>query len=70
MRIRGMLGWWSRVKSYGGVMRDVRFDPGVFLRDCISYYDREGAARPGALVYYGGGRWHKYRLTGQEALDP
>ena len=40
------------------------------MRDCISYYDHEGTAKPGALVYYGGGKWHKYRLTGQETLEP
>lgn len=40
------------------------------LRDCISYYDHEGTAKPGQLVYYGGGRWHKYRLTAQETLAP
>ena len=40
------------------------------LRDCISYYDHEGTAKPGQLVYYGGGRWHKYRIKGQESLAP
>ncbi|PCJ34289.1 MAG: monooxygenase [Cellvibrionales bacterium] len=40
------------------------------LRDCISYYDHEGKAEPGALVYYGGGRWHKHRIKGQEDLEP
>ena len=40
------------------------------LRDCISYYDNEGTAKPGQLVYYGGGRWHKYRIKGQESLEP
>ncbi|MEZ0139397.1 MAG: flavin-containing monooxygenase [Candidatus Reddybacter sp.] len=40
------------------------------LRDCISYYDNEGTAKPGQLVYYGGGRWHKYRIKGQESLAP
>ena len=40
------------------------------LRDCISYYDHEGTAKPGQLVYYGGGRWHKYRIKGQESLEP
>lgn len=40
------------------------------LRDCISYYDHEGTAEPGSLVYYGGGRWHKYRVQAQETLEP
>jgi cyclohexanone monooxygenase len=40
------------------------------LRDCISYYDHEGTTKPGQLVYYGGGRWHKYRIQGQETLEP
>ena len=40
------------------------------LRDCVAYYDHEGAAEPGSLVYYGGGRWHKHRVGGQESLEP
>lgn len=40
------------------------------LRDCVSYYDHEGKAEPGALVYYGGGRWHKFRVQAQETLEP
>ncbi|MBL4781286.1 MAG: NAD(P)/FAD-dependent oxidoreductase [Porticoccaceae bacterium] len=40
------------------------------LRDCISYYDHEGKAEPGALVYYGGRMWHQYRTKGQETLAP
>lgn len=40
------------------------------LRDCVAYYDHEGAAEPGSLVYYGGGRWHKHRVAGQESLEP
>tara|TARA_R110000787_G_scaffold73201_6_gene163061 strand:+ start:401 stop:2263 length:1863 start_codon:yes stop_codon:yes gene_type:complete len=40
------------------------------LRDCVSYYDHEGKAEPGALVYYGGGRWHKFRVHAQETLEP
>ncbi|MGE3298326.1 MAG: flavin-containing monooxygenase [Porticoccaceae bacterium] len=40
------------------------------LRDCISYYNHEGHAEPGALAYYGGGRWHKYRVQAQETLAP
>ncbi|MBL4866795.1 MAG: hypothetical protein JKY67_10530, partial [Pseudomonadales bacterium] len=40
------------------------------LRDCISYYDHEGKAQPGSLVYYGGPRWHKYRVHAQETLEP
>mgnify|MGYP003710893241 CR=1 FL=1 len=40
------------------------------LRDCISYYNGHGDAEPGSLAYYGGGRWHKYRIAAQTSLDP
>ncbi len=40
------------------------------LRDCISYYNGHGEAEPGSLAYYGGGRWHKYRVEAQRTLDP
>ena len=40
------------------------------LRDCISYYDHEGKAEPGALVYYGGRQWHKIRAQAKETLEP
>jgi len=40
------------------------------LRDCLSYYNGEGDAEPGSLAYYGGGRWHKYRVRAQENLSP
>ncbi len=40
------------------------------LRDCITYYNGHGEAEPGSLAYYGGGRWHKYRIRAQESLDP
>ena len=40
------------------------------LRDCISYYNGHGEAEPGSLAYYGGGRWHKFRIQAQETLDP
>ncbi|MEM9563961.1 MAG: NAD(P)/FAD-dependent oxidoreductase [Actinomycetota bacterium] len=40
------------------------------LRDCLSYYNGHGEAEPGSLAYYGGGRWHRYRLNAQETLDP
>jgi hypothetical protein len=40
------------------------------LRDCITYYNGHGEAEPGSLAYYGGGRWHKYRVRAQETLDP
>jgi len=39
------------------------------LRDCISYYDHEGTAAPGSLVYYGGRQWHKIRTQGQDTLE-
>src|SRR5579859_4546513 len=32
------------------------------LGDCLSYYNGHGDAEPGSLAYYGGGRWHKYRI--------
>jgi len=40
------------------------------LRDCITYYNGHGDAEPGSLAYYGGGRWHKYRIAAQESLEP
>ena len=41
------------------------------LRDCISYYNGDGRARPGSLAYYGGGeRWHKRRMAAQETMQP
>jgi len=40
------------------------------LRDCVSYYNGDGEAEPGSLAYYGGGRWHKFRVQAQETLDP
>ena len=40
------------------------------LRDCISYYNGEGDAEPGSLAYYGGNRWHKYRVEAQTTLAP
>ncbi|MGI9328167.1 MAG: flavin-containing monooxygenase, partial [Pseudomonadales bacterium] len=39
------------------------------LRDCITYYNGHGEAEPGSLAYYGGGRWHKYRVAAQGTLD-
>jgi cyclohexanone monooxygenase len=40
------------------------------LRDCLSYYNGEGGAEPGSLAYYGGNRWHKYRIDAQTTLEP
>lgn len=41
------------------------------LRDCVSYYNGEGKARPGSLAYYGGGeRWHQRRKAAQETMAP
>ncbi len=40
------------------------------LRDCLSYYNGHGEAEPGSLAYYGGGRWHKWRIAAQDTLDP
>ncbi|MEZ5856848.1 MAG: NAD(P)/FAD-dependent oxidoreductase [Hyphomicrobiaceae bacterium] len=41
------------------------------LRDCISYYNGDGTAKPGSLAYYGGGeRWHKRRMAAQESMAP
>ena len=40
------------------------------LRDCITYYNGHGDAEPGSLAYYGGGRWHKFRVQAQESLEP
>jgi cyclohexanone monooxygenase len=40
------------------------------LRDCLSYYNGHGDAKPGSLAYYGGNRWHKYRIEAQRTLAP
>ena len=48
-------------------LADIRSAP---LRDCLSYYNGHGDAAPGSLAYYGGGRWHKYRIAAQDTLDP
>ena len=40
------------------------------LRDCLSYYNGHGDAEPGSLAYYGGGRWHKFRVAAQDSLEP
>jgi len=40
------------------------------LRDCISYYNGEGKSRPGALAYYGGRGWDKFRVEAQTSLAP
>ena len=40
------------------------------LRDCLSYYNGHGDADPGSLAYYGGGRWHKFRIAAQDTLEP
>jgi cyclohexanone monooxygenase len=40
------------------------------LRDCLSYYNGHGEAEPGSLAYYGGGRWHKFRIEAQETMEP
>ena len=47
---------------------DLRTRP---LRDCISYYNGDGAAEPGSLAYYGGPRkWHELRGVAQQSLEP
>ena len=39
------------------------------LRDCLSYYDDYGKARPGALGYYGGAEnWVKIKSEAEESL--
>jgi len=40
------------------------------LRDCLSYYNGHGDAKPGSLAYYGGNRWHKFRAEAQASLAP
>jgi cyclohexanone monooxygenase len=41
------------------------------LRDCLSYYNGDGAAEPGSLAYYGGPqKWHQLRAAAQESLEP
>jgi cyclohexanone monooxygenase len=47
---------------------DIRTRP---LRDCLSYYNGDGAAEPGSLAYYGGPqKWHELRIAAQESLEP
>lgn len=47
---------------------DVRTRP---LRDCLSYYNGDGAAEPGSLAYYGGPqKWHELRGAAQNSMDP
>ncbi len=47
---------------------DIRTRP---LRDCLSYYNGDGAAEPGSLAYYGGpAKWHELRRAAQESLEP
>ncbi|MSO99777.1 MAG: NAD(P)/FAD-dependent oxidoreductase [Acetobacteraceae bacterium] len=47
---------------------DIRTRP---LRDCLSYYNGDGAAEPGSLAYYGGPqKWHELRGKAQETLEP
>jgi hypothetical protein len=41
------------------------------LRDCLSYYNGDGKAKPGSLAYYGGGkRWHERREAAQKSMSP
>jgi cyclohexanone monooxygenase len=41
------------------------------LRDCLSYYNGDGAAEPGSLAYYGGPqKWHDLRTAAQMSLEP
>jgi len=41
------------------------------LRDCLSYYNGDGNAKPGSLAYYGGGkRWHDRRKAAQTSMTP
>jgi cyclohexanone monooxygenase len=41
------------------------------LRDCLSYYNGDGAAEPGSLAYYGGPqKWHELRGAAQQSLEP
>ena len=41
------------------------------LRDCLSYYNGEGKAKPGSLAYYGGGKtWHERREAAQATMAP
>lgn len=41
------------------------------LRDCLSYYNGDGAAPPGTLAYYGGpAKWHEIREKALETMEP
>ena len=35
-----------------------------------SFEQAIGDAEPGSLAYYGGGRWHKFRIRAQESMAP
>jgi hypothetical protein len=41
------------------------------LRDCLSYFNHDGNAKPGSLAYYGGAKgWNKRRDDAQQSLAP
>ncbi|MFT3853781.1 MAG: NAD(P)/FAD-dependent oxidoreductase [Ilumatobacteraceae bacterium] len=40
------------------------------LRDCFSYYNGHGNARPGSLAYYGGNEWHIRRARARASMEP
>ena len=73
------------LRQRGTAVVDIRKDPEVAyaahcrevdintraLRDCLSYYNGDGAAEPGSLAYYGGPqKWHELRQAAQTSLDP
>ena len=40
------------------------------LRDCVTYYNGEGTAKPGSLAYYGGKQWNERVEHAQQTLEP
>jgi cation diffusion facilitator CzcD-associated flavoprotein CzcO len=42
-----------------------------WLRDCLSYFNRDGTGRPGDLAYFGGvPTWQQWRQTARDTLEP
>jgi cyclohexanone monooxygenase len=75
----------TTLRAKGAAIVDIRQDPEIAyaahcreadirtraLRDCLSYYNGDGAAEPGSLAYYGGPqKWHELRTAAQASLEP
>lgn len=40
------------------------------LRDCLTYHNQDGTAKPGSLAYYGGDGWRQRQEAARENLEP